>query len=401
VTTLTASVRRWLTATECNLDEFRKVVEQETSARDYPHADKVSQGTLFYGEKLAADISSPASRRDLQGEIADALLNGPGVVIFKHAFESAVLDRASACYGSLIQQQKAQNIQTGDHFGKPGSNDRLWGALEKLAMADPEAFVDYFSNEVIALVSAAWLGPDYQIISEPNVVNPGSEAQRPHRDYHLGNMDIGMAEEFPAHVHRFSPMLTLQAAVAHCDMPAQAGPTMFLPHSQKYEHGYLAANLPEFQDYFAAHYAQVPLDKGDTVFFNPALLHGAGANRTADVYRMANLLQISSAFGRSSATVDTESVVTAIYASLRSRRATGASERYLRNVITASSEGYPFPTNLDRDRPLGSLAPQSQAQLVWRALEQDWDDEQLRQELAAQAERRRSTFAIPDAERPK
>lgn len=393
--TLTAPHRRWLTATDCKLDEFRKVVEQETRVRDYPHADKASQGTVFYGDNLARDIASPAGRRDVQGEIADALLNGPGVVVFKHAFESGVLDRASACYSSLIQQQKAQGFQTGDHFAKPGSNDRLWGALEKLAAADPEAFVDYFANDVIALVSAAWLGPNYRIISEPNVVNPGGEAQRPHRDYHLGNVDIATAEEFPAHVHRFSPMLTLQAAVAHCDMPTEAGPTMFLPHSQKYEHGYLAASLPEFQDYFGMHHVQVALEKGDTVFFNPAVLHGAGANRTADVYRMVNLLQMSSAFGRSSATVDTESVVTAIYASLRARRKTGASEQYLRNVVTASSEGYAFPTNLDRDRPLGSLSPESQAQLVWRALAQDWDDELLREELAAQAERRRSTFARP------
>ena len=31
------------------------------------------------------------------------------------------------------------------------------------------------------------------------------------------------------------------------------------------------------------------------MFFNPALFHGAGTNRTSDVRRMANLLQISSA----------------------------------------------------------------------------------------------------------
>jgi ectoine hydroxylase-related dioxygenase (phytanoyl-CoA dioxygenase family) len=394
--TPTAPPSRWLTAADCKLDEFRKVVERETRLRDYPHADTVSQGALLYGEKLAADIASPAGRRDVQGELADALLNGPGVVVFKHAFKPDVLNRAAACYDDLIRQQKAQGVQTGDHFAKPGSNDRLWGALEKLAVADPEAFIDYFANDVIALVSAAWLGPNYQVISEPNVVNPGSEAQRPHRDYHLGNMGTEMAEAFPAHVHRYSPMLTLQAAIAHCDMPTEAGPTMYLPHSQKYEHGFLAANLQEFQDYFDAHYVQVPLEKGDAVFFNPALLHGAGANRTTDVHRMANLLQISSAFSRPSATVDTESVVTAIYASLRARRKTGASERYLRNVVTASSEGYPFPTNLDRDRPVASLAPESQAQLLWRALEQDWDDESLRAELAAQAERRRSTFTRAD-----
>ena len=43
-------------------------------------------------------------------------------------------------------------------------------------------------------------------------------------------------------------------------------------------------------------------------FFNPALLHGAGHNRSADVRRMANLLQVSSAFGRAMEAVDRAAV---------------------------------------------------------------------------------------------
>ena len=34
---------------------------------------------------------------------------------------------------------------------------------------------------------------------------------------------------YPAHLHRMSPVLTLQGAVAHCDMPIESGPTMLLP----------------------------------------------------------------------------------------------------------------------------------------------------------------------------
>ena len=40
---------------------------------------------------------------------------------------------------------------------------------------------------------------------------------------------------------------------------------------------------------------QLPLAKGDAVFFNPALFHDAGTNRTADVRRTAHLLHVSSA----------------------------------------------------------------------------------------------------------
>jgi ectoine hydroxylase-related dioxygenase (phytanoyl-CoA dioxygenase family) len=138
---------------------------------------------------------------------------------------------------------------------------------------------------------------------------------------------------------------------------------------------------------------QLPLEKGDAVFFNPALLHGAGTNRTTDVKRMANLLQVSSAFGRAMGTVDTERVTAALYPTLRARRAAGAPEQDLRNVVAAAAEGYAFPTNLDRDKPVGRLTPESQIELVWRALDGDWDEETFAAELAAQTERRRSSLA--------
>ena len=147
--------------------------------------------------------------------------------------------------------------------------------------------------------------------SQVNVVNPGGAGQTVHRDYHLGFQSPKTSAEFPAHVHALSPVLTLQGAVAHCDMPVETGPTLYLPHSQKYPHGYLAYWLPEFQEYFVAHHVQLPLAKGDAVFFNPALFHAAGSNHTTDVRRMANLLQVSSAFGRAMETVDRRRVVEA------------------------------------------------------------------------------------------
>ena len=175
-------------------------------------------------------------------------------------------------------------------------------------------------------------------------------------------------------------------------MPVETGPTMYLPHSQKYEPGYMAIGLPEFQEYFDAHYVQLPLEKGDAVFFNPALLHGAGTNRTTDVKRMANLLQVSSAFGRALGTVDTERVAEAVYPTLRARKAAGASSGPAQRR-RRGRRGLPLPTNLDHDTPVGSLNPESQAQLVWRALENDWDQETFAAELAAQTERRRSSLA--------
>ena len=380
----------WYGAEDCTLADFREVVEQTTRLADYPHADVVVENVLIYGPRLADDIADPTKRRAVQAELAEALLDGPGIVVFKHAFERPVVDEATEAFDRFIAEQKAAGAVTGDHFAKPGANDRVWGALDKLAVADPEVFVSYYSNDVLALVSEAWLGPNYQVTSQVNVVNPGGQAQVAHRDYHLGFMDRVQAEAYPAQVHALSPALTLQGAVAHVDMPVETGPTLYLPHSQKYGPGYVAYHDPAFTEYFEGHYVQVPLEKGDAVFFNSALFHGAGTNRTTDVRRMANLLQVSSAFGRAMETVDTVSTCRAIFAALVQARADGTDSHQLDNVVTAAAEGYAFPTNLDLDQPVGSLAPQSQADLLRQALDEGWERGRFTAALDAQQDRRRS-----------
>ena len=379
----------WFTPADCRLEDFRPLVEQDTRRDDYPYADAVRQNVLIYGERLRGHIGVAAERRDVQAELARALWQGPGIVVFTGAFEPGIVDRATDVFAALIEEQKAAGVAGGDHFAAPGANDRIWGALDKFARRAPEVFAGYYASDVLALICEAWLGPNYQMTSQVNVVNPGGQAQTVHRDYHLGFMDRTHALAYPAHVHLLSPALTLQGAVAHCDMPAESGPTMYLPHSQKYRPGYVAYHSPEFIEYFGAHYVQLPLEKGDAAFFNPALFHAAGTNRSADIRRMANLLQVSSAFGRAMETVDTTANCVAVFGALKARKAAGAGDRALRNLITVVAEGYPFPTNLDRDQPIGGMAPQTQAELLSQAVAEDWDEARLRAELAAQQQRRR------------
>ena len=207
-------------------------------------------------------------------------------------------------------------------------------------------------------------------------------------DYHLGSVHVDQLVEYPAHVHRTSPALTLQGAVAHCDMPLESGPTMLLPFSQRFEGGYIAFNRPEFIEYFAEHHVQVPLNKGDAVFFNPALYHGAGSNTSSDIRRMANLLQISSPFGRAMEALDRVAMVRAVYPALRAMKAAGRPQRELLNAVVATAEGYAFPTNLDSDQPIGSLAPPSQVDTVLAALADDLTAEQLDIALRDQDDRR-------------
>ena len=46
-----------------------------------------------------------------------------------------------------------------------------------------------------------------------------------------------------------------------------------------------------------------------------------------------------------------------------------------------------FPTNLDRDQPIGGLAPETQAEVIWRALQEGRPADALDAELEARAER--------------
>ena len=351
----------YLSADDCRPADLIDVVSRKTDLADYPYASTIEQNVLIYdGARLRKQLSRPACRPLVETELARALLDGPGIVVLAGAFDDPwVIDRATWQFEAIIAAQRAAGGATGDHFAA-GQNDRIWNALEKLALRAPEDM---------------------------------------HRDYHLGFAAGEQVARFPVHAHRLSTMLTLQGAVAHTDMPVETGPTMYLPHSQKYLPGYLAWRMPEFGEYFAASYVQLPLCKGDAVFFNPALFHAAGANRTADVSRMANLLQVSSALGRAMEAVDRAAMSAAVSPALQGMVDDGASPTAIANVIAACAEGYPYPVNLDLDQPVDGLAPRTQADILGRAVSEQWSRQQLETELdtwSARRQTRRYTYSTKE-----
>jgi ectoine hydroxylase-related dioxygenase (phytanoyl-CoA dioxygenase family) len=298
--------------------------------------------------------------------------------------EANRLSDATAVFQDIIAEQHAEGRAIGDHFAKPGSNDRVWNSHEKLAERAPDVFIAYYSADAISLGCEAWLGPHYQISAQVNRVNPGGTAQSPHRDYHVGFYSPEEMDTFPRHVHLMSQALTLQGAVAHTDMPLESGPTMLLPYSQLSHAGFIASLRDDFREVFHEHKVQLPLKAGDVVFFNPAVFHAAGANQTTDFHRINNLLQVSSAFGRTMETMNPDLTALAVYPYLLGID----DERTLANVIAAACEGYAFPTNLDKDPPIGGLAPASQADLVRAAVAERWPIERLRAEFDARNVRR-------------
>ena len=281
--------------------------------------------------------------------------------------------------------------ERGDHFGRVGQNARLWNAHEKLCIAAPEIFVRYNAIDIVDLISRAWLGPLYQITTQVNVVYPGGKAQTPHRDYHMGFQTAEQLLHYPAHAHQLSAALTLQGAIAHCDMPIESGPTQLLPFSQRYLPGYLAVLREEFRAYFQEHHIQLPLKKGDALFFNPALFHAAGNNVSKDIVRFANLMQIGSGYGRSIEVVDRTRMSKSLYPTLQSMAQSKAlTSREVENVIAATAEGYPFPANLDIDSPLSGMAPPSQQDILRQALSEGWDSKKFASEMDAYVDRRKT-----------
>ena len=376
----------WLVDSDYDIDAFRELVTQKTDHADVPQAMTIERNIPIYDGESFHDIARDAvRRRDLIGELAWTLGHGPGVFAVQRGLtEENRLSEATDIFNAIIAEQHAAGRAVGDHFAKPGSNDRVWNSHEKLAERAPDVFAAYYSADAIALGCEAWLGPHYQVSAQVNRVNPGGTAQSPHRDYHVGFYAPEEMERFPRHVHLMSQALTLQGAVAHTDMPLESGPTMLLPFSQLSHAGFIASLRDDFREVFHEFKVQLPMKAGDVAFFNPALFHGAGANLTSDFQRMNNLLQVSSAFGRTMETMNPDLTTLALYPHLLQMD----DERARENVIAAACEGYAFPTNLDKDPPIGGLAPASQADMVRTAVAERWPIERLRAELVARNERR-------------
>ncbi len=369
---------------EASVDDFNEFCGQRVERGSFPLASDVVSEVLIY-DRAVLDDAALTDKRRVMNELHTALSCGPGVFLVRNLYQdNAVIDRASRVFDEIMREEATSKIQA-DPFANAGNNGRIWNALQKMAEVSPEVFRDYYANPTLGLICQAWLGPAWRMTSQVNQVRPGGEAQQPHRDCHPGFQQSSFAAEFPVPVQILSQYLTLQGAVAHTDMPLASGPTRLLPWSHQYELGYMAWRRPEFVTYFAEHFVQLPLKKGDGLFFNPALFHAAGNNTTKDQVRTANLLQISSAFGVPMEEVNHERLLKRIYPVLLNSPLS-ASE--LNAAIAVAARGYSFPTNLDADPSVSGRLPQTQQQLLAMALKAQWSVEKFEAELKAQTPKR-------------
>ncbi|KFY15671.1 hypothetical protein V491_05599, partial [Pseudogymnoascus sp. VKM F-3775] len=190
---------------------------------------------------------------------------------------------------------------------------------------------------------------------------------------HLVGGALGVLEGGDAFQH-----LTLQGGVAHSDIFVKSGSTRLLPFSQRFEEGFMAWRLKDFSDYFTSNYVSLPLEMGDGLFFNPALFHAAGENQTVDFVRKVNLLQVSSAFGKTMENIDSLPLVSRCWDDLRGKYDCEGLSHEVVAFVSSVASGYPFPTNLDKRVPgLGGLAPDSEQDILFRGLAEKWDRERV------------------------
>ncbi|KAH5306713.1 hypothetical protein HBI11_117180 [Parastagonospora nodorum] len=364
-----------------SLGDFKRLTT-ESSPLYYPLSSKTTSNIPIYELPEYSSLDSEQLSA-LQDEWYHILLSGPGVFVTKHLYKNkSLLDRANDIYSRVITEEKTLSGRKGDHFAGSGANDRIWNSFSKHCLQDPTSFLEYYSNPWLPLISSAWLGPQHRLTAQVNIVRPGAAAQISHRDYHIGFQDNELCAKFPKALQVASQFLTLQGAVAHSDMPVESGPTRLLPFSQKFEEGYMAYRIPEFQQFFLEQYVSVTLEKGDGLFFNPALFHAAGQNDSADIQRSANLLQISSAFGKPMKLIDTHPLIELTWHGLTEMyKNEGLSDKVMAFVGNVA-EGYPFPTNLDRRIPeTAGMAPSSEQDLLIKGLKASWTKDDLLGEL--------------------
>ena len=338
----------YFSQSDIDYDDLAKICSQTTLQEDYSFADSVSNNVVIYDANyLETFIGDSENELRLKTELHQVLEGGPGVFVIRNLYRHDAIDQSNNIFEKIVE---SEGNTSNDHFAS-GTNTRIWNAFQKVALEDPNAFISYYSNNLLKLVAESWCGPNSQMTAQVNIVRPGGEMQKPHRDYHLGFQENQVVELFPISAHRLSNYLTLQGGVAHTDMPLASGPTMVLPYSQQYELGYLAWRDNACTDFFNDNAVQNQMNKGDGIFFNPALLHGAGSNTTKDFHRIGNLLQISSPFGKTMERIDYLKIINRIYPLLLEHSINKTlSEKLIENVLVCATDGYAFPTNLDNDK---------------------------------------------------
>ena len=254
----------YLSAEDCRLADLIDLVSQKTDPADYPYASAVEQNVLIYdGARLRMELSRPACRPRVEAELVRACTTAPASWCWlarSTTRGSSTGPRASSRRSSPPSGRRAARPETTSPLpGRTTGSGTRWRNWPCARLRCSRPTTPTTSSRPCA--GPGW-GPATRSPPRSTWLTRAARRRPCTATITWGSPPHERAARFPAHVHRLSPVLTLQGAVAHTDMPAETGPTMYLPHSQKYLPGYLAWRQPEFREYFEAHHVQLPLRQG-------------------------------------------------------------------------------------------------------------------------------------------
>ena len=301
----------------------------------------------------------------------------------RSVLDPAVVDAASAVYRELIDEEAAAGRSAGDHFAAPGKNERLWNSFQKLAERAPSTFVAYFANPVLDLVCESWLGPGYRMTAQVNVVHPGGDAQRPHRDYHLGFLSDDEAARTRSRCagrQRCSRCRARSPTPTWRSSPAPPGccPSPSATTSVSSPTGTPRSRTTSASTSCSCRCARVICCSSTRRCSTPP---GTTALPTSSARPTSSRSPPRSASPWRPSTRRGSPPL--LRRPAGAPRARDAGEE-LEVALTMVADGYPFPGNLDSTPPTGGLAPPSQRDLLRQALAEAWSFERLASALAAQ-----------------
>ena len=298
----------------------------------------------------------------MQAELVRALTDGPGIVVFKQRLRRPGRGRPrdGGVPGS-IDAEKAAGAAGGRPLRQARRQRPGLGCAGQAGRRRPEVFADYYANDVLALVSEAWLGPDYQVTSQVNVVNPGGQAQVAHRDYHLGFMDARSRGPLPGPgppaLARRSPCRARSRTATCPSRPARRStcPTRSSTSPATSPSTSRSSRSTSRSTTSSCRWRRAT-PRSSTPPCSTAPARTVSTDVTPDGQPAAGVLRVRPRHGDRRPGRDVPGRVPGAAGEEGGRRVRQATWT---TSSPPSAEGYAFPTNLDRDQPIDGLAPQT------------------------------------------
>ena len=116
-----------------NFEIFKQSLSQKTNKSDVPLSKGIEKNIpLYEGKEINERSLEENYKIELLREWSNVFKEGSGIIVIKKGIaNSKVISEATSVFTKLIETEKEKFNSGGDHFAKPGANDRVWNALEK------------------------------------------------------------------------------------------------------------------------------------------------------------------------------------------------------------------------------------------------------------------------------